>query len=98
MAKLALTPTDIAAIIREQNRDYPAGLIGREPALKGTELTIPVITKGRLTEVKDFEELIVRALPDGSLVRLKDVARIELGAPSHALGGRSNRRPNTVIL
>ena len=49
MARLSLTPTDIATIIREQNRDYPAGLIGREPAMKGTELTIPVITKGRLT-------------------------------------------------
>ena len=47
-------------------------------------MTIPVSTKGRLTDVKEFEELIVRALPDGSLVRLKDVARIELGA--HAFG------------
>src|SRR5215475_9120269 len=82
MARLSLTPTDLATIIREQNRDYPAGSIGREPASKGTEMTIPVITKGRLTDVKDFEELIVRALPDGSIVRLKDVARIELGAQS----------------
>ena len=98
MARLSLTPTDIAAIIREQNRDYPAGLIGREPAMKGTELTIPVITKGRLTDVKDFEELIVRALPDGSLVRLKDVARIELGAQSYALEGRWNSRPTTFIV
>ncbi len=98
MARLSLTPTDIAAVIREQNRDYPAGTIGREPALKGTELTIPVITKGRLTEVKDFEELIVRALPDGSNVRLKDVARIELGAQSYALEGRWNSSPTTFIL
>ncbi|MDF0642575.1 MAG: multidrug efflux RND transporter permease subunit [Nitrospira sp.] len=98
MAKLDLTPTDIAATIREQNRDYPAGTIGREPAPKGTELTIPVITKGRLTEVKEFEELIVRALPDGSLVRLKDVARIELGAQSYALEGRWNSSPTTFIV
>ena len=98
MARLGLTPTDIAAVIREQNRDYPAGLVGREPAMKGTELTIPVITKGRLTEVKDFEELIVRALPDGSLVRLKDVARIELGAQSYALEGRWNSSPTTFIV
>jgi HAE1 family hydrophobic/amphiphilic exporter-1/multidrug efflux pump len=98
MARLSLTPTDIAAIIREQNRDYPAGTIGREPALKGTELTIPVITKGRLTDIKDFEELIVRALPDGSIVRLKDVARIELGAQSYALEGRWNSNPTTFIL
>jgi len=98
MAKLGLTPTDIAAIVREQNRDYPAGTIGREPAPKGTELTIPVITKGRLSEVKEFEELIVRALPDGSLVRLKDVARIELGAQSYALEGRWNSSPTTFIV
>jgi HAE1 family hydrophobic/amphiphilic exporter-1/multidrug efflux pump len=98
MAKLGLTPNDIVGIIREQNRDYPAGTIGREPAPKGTELTIPIITKGRLTDVKDFEELIVRALPDGSAVRLKDVARIELGAQSYALEGRWNSKPTTFIL
>jgi len=82
MAQLSLTPTDIANVVREQNRDFPAGTIGREPAPKGTELTIPVITQGRLTDVKDFEEMIVRALPDGSMIRLKDVAKIELGAQS----------------
>ena len=98
MARLDLTPNDITGIIREQNRDYPAGTIGREPAPKGTELTIPIITKGRLTEVKEFEELIVRALPDGSTVRLKDVARIELGAQSYALEGRWNSKPTTFIL
>jgi multidrug efflux pump len=98
MAKLDLTPSDITAIVREQNRDYPAGTIGREPAPKGTELTIPIITKGRLTEVKDFEELIVRALPDGSTVRLKDVARVELGAQAYGLEGRWNSKPTTFIL
>ncbi len=98
MAKLELTPSDIIAIVREQNRDFPAGTIGREPAPKGTELTIPIITKGRLTEVKDFEELIVRALPDGSTVRLKDVARVELGAQAYGLEGRWNSKPTTFVL
>ncbi|MBI5854787.1 MAG: multidrug efflux RND transporter permease subunit [Nitrospirae bacterium] len=98
MARLSLIPNDVAAAIREQNRDFPAGTVGREPAPKGTELTIPVITKGRLTEVKDFEEIIIRALPDGSIVRLKDVARIELGAQSYALEGRWNSKPTTFIL
>ena len=98
MAQLSLTPTDIAAIVREQNRDFPAGTVGREPAAKGTELTIPVITRGRLTEVKDFEELIVRALPDGSMIRLKDVARVELGAQSYDLEGRWNGKPNVFLL
>ena len=76
MAQLNITPTDIADVVREQNRDFPAGTIGREPALKGTELTLPVITLGRLTEVREFEEMIVRAMKDGSMVRLKDVARV----------------------
>ena len=98
MAQLSLTPTDVAAVVREQNRDFPAGTVGREPAAKGTELTVPVITRGRLTEVKDFEELIVRALPDGSMIRLKDVARVELGAQSYDLEGRWNGKPNVFLL
>lgn len=98
MAQLNLTPTDIANVVREQNRDFPAGTIGREPALKGTQLTIPVITQGRLTEVKDFENMIVRALPSGDMVRLKDVARVELGAQSYNLEGRWNGKPNTFLL
>ncbi|MEK6576058.1 MAG: multidrug efflux RND transporter permease subunit [Nitrospirota bacterium] len=98
MAQLDLTPTDIARIVREQNRDFPAGTLGREPAPRGTELTIPVITQGRFTEVKDFEEMIVRALPDGSMIRLKDVARVELGAQSYALEGRWNGKPNVFLI
>ncbi len=98
MAQLKLTPTDIANIVREQNRDFPAGTIGREPALKGTELTFPVITQGRLTEVKEFEDLIVRALPDGSMVRLKDVARVELGAQSYTSEARKNGKPSTYLI
>lgn len=98
MAQLSLTPTDIANVVREQNRDFPAGTIGREPAPKGTELTIPVITLGRLTDVKDFEEMIVRALPNGSMVRLKDVAKVELGAQSYTLEGRWNGKPNVFLL
>src|SRR5690606_19020647 len=98
MAQLNLTPTEIAAVVREQNRDFPAGRIGREPTPQGTELTIPVITRGRMSEVKEFEEMIVRAYPDGSMVRLKDVAKIELGAQSYDLEGRWNKRPNTFIL
>lgn len=98
MAQLSLTPTDVANVVREQNRDFPAGTIGREPALKGTELTLPVITRGRLTEVREFEEMIVRAMPDGSMVRLKDVARVELGAQSYTLEGRWNGKPNVFLL
>ncbi|UJP05538.1 MAG: multidrug efflux RND transporter permease subunit [Nitrosomonas sp.] len=98
MAQLNLTPTDIVTVVREQNRDFPAGRIGREPTPNGTELTIPVITKGRMSEVQEFEDIIVRAFPDGSMIRLRDVARIELGAQSYDLEGRWNSQPNTFLL
>ncbi|SFL98746.1 hydrophobic/amphiphilic exporter-1, HAE1 family/multidrug efflux pump [Nitrosomonas nitrosa] len=98
MAQLNLTPTDIASVVREQNRDFPAGRIGREPMPNATELTIPVITRGRMSEVKDFEDMIIRAYPDGSMVRMQDVARVELGAQSYDLEGRWNGQPNTFLL
>ncbi len=98
MAQLDLTPTEIAAVVREQNRDFPAGRVGREPTPHGTELTIPVITRGRMSEVKEFEDMIVRAYPDGSMVRMRDVARVELGAQSYDLEGRWNGKPNTFLL
>lgn len=98
MAQLDLTPTEIAAVVREQNRDFPAGRVGREPTPHGTELTIPVITRGRMSEVHEFEDMIVRAYPDGSMVRMRDVARVELGAQSYDLEGRWNGKPNTFLL
>lgn len=98
MAQLNITPTEIATVVREQNRDFPAGRIGREPTPKGTELTIPVITRGRMSEVREFEDMIIRAYPDGSMVRMRDVARVELGAQSYDLQGRWNGKPNTFLL
>jgi HAE1 family hydrophobic/amphiphilic exporter-1/multidrug efflux pump len=98
MAQLDITPTEVVAVVREQNRDFPAGRIGREPTPKGTELTIPVITQGRMSEVKEFEDMIVRAYPDGSMVRLRDIARVELGAQSYDLEGRWNGQPNAFLL
>ncbi len=98
MAQLNITPSEIAAVVREQNRDFPAGRIGREPTPNGTELTIPVITHGRMSEVKEFEDMIIRAYPDGAMVRMRDVARVELGAQSYDLQGRWNGKPNTFLL
>ncbi len=98
MAQLDVTPIDIANVVREQNRDFPAGRIGREPAPQGTELTIPVITQGRMSEAQEFENMIVRAFPDGSMVRLGDVATVELGAQSYDLEGRWNGKPNVFLL
>ncbi len=98
MAQLDLIPSEIAAVVREQNRDFPAGRIGREPAPRGTELTIPVITSGRMSDVTEFENMIVRAYPDGSMVRMRDIAKVELGAQSYDLEGRWNGKPNTFLL
>ena len=98
MAQLDLTPTDITTVVREQNRDFPAGTVGREPMPIPTELTLPLITEGRMTDVREFEDMIVRALPNGSMVRLKDVARVELGAQSYVLEGRFNRKPTALLL
>ncbi|BCA55263.1 multidrug efflux RND transporter permease subunit [Nitrospira sp. KM1] len=98
MAQLSLTPSDIATVVREQNRDFPAGTIGREPMVTETELTLPLITEGRMSEVREFEDMIVRALPNGSMVRLKDVARVELGAQSYVLEGRYKRKPTALLL
>jgi HAE1 family hydrophobic/amphiphilic exporter-1/multidrug efflux pump len=98
MAQLNLIPTDIVSVVREQNRDFPAGTVGREPMPNGTELTLPLITEGRMSEVGEFEQMIVRAMPNGSIVRLKDVARIELGAQSYVLEGRYKRKPTALLL
>jgi hydrophobe/amphiphile efflux-1 (HAE1) family protein len=98
MAQLNVVPTDIANVVREQNRDFPAGRIGREPAPPGTELTIPIITQGRMSDAREFEQMIVRAYPDGSMVRLGDVATVELGAQSYDLQGRWNGKPNVFLL
>lgn len=98
MAQLNITPTEIAAVVREQNRDFPAGRVGREPTEKRTELTVPVITSGRMSDVKEFEEMIIRAYPDGSMVRMRDVASVELGAQSYDLEGRWNGITNTFLL
>ncbi len=98
MAQLDLTPTDIVNVVREQNRDFPAGTVGREPMPIDTELTLPLITDGRMSDVREFEEMIVRAMPNGSMVRLRDVARVELGAQSYVLEGRYNRKPTALLL
>ncbi|MFM8552125.1 MAG: efflux RND transporter permease subunit, partial [Nitrospiraceae bacterium] len=98
MGQLGLTPSDIATVVQEQNRDFPAGTIGREPAPQGTQLTVPVITQGRFRDVKDFEETIVRAKPDGSMIRLKDLARVAIGAQAYGLEGRLDGKPSTLIV
>ena len=96
MAQLGLTVSDVAAAVREQNATNPAGRIGREPAPRGTQLTIPVITSGRLKDASDFERIIVRGRPDGSLVHLADIGEARLGSRNYDLGGRFDGAPTAL--
>jgi multidrug efflux pump len=96
MAQLGLTVSDVAAAVQEQNATNPAGRIGREPAPPGTQLTIPVITSGRLKEAADFERIIVRGRPDGSLVHLSDIGEARLGARNYDLAGRFDGAPTAL--
>src|SRR5690348_7272002 len=96
MAQLGLTVSDVAAAVQEQSTTNPAGRIGREPAPPGTQLTIPVITSGRLKEASDFERIIVRGRPDGSLVHLSDIGEARLGSRNYDLGGRFDGNPTAL--
>ena len=98
MARLGLTVDDVVNAVREQNATNPAGRLGREPAPAGTQLTIPVTTVGRLTTPEQFDDIVVRAKPDGALVRIRDIGHAVLGAQSYDLEGRLNGTPTAVLL
>ncbi len=93
LAKLAITVPDIVTAIQSQNTVNPAGQIGGEPAPKGQEFTYSVRAQGRLTSPEEFEQIVVRATPDGGIVRVKDVARVELGAQDYTVVGHLNGQP-----
>lgn len=93
MASLGVTPSDIYRAIQEQNAQAPAGQVGQMPAPKTQQFQYGVEVRGRLSEVSEFEEIIVRAKPDGSFVRVRDVARVELGAKDYVFQSRLNGQP-----
>jgi HAE1 family hydrophobic/amphiphilic exporter-1 len=97
LARLGLTVTDIQAAVRQQNNVNPAGQVGAEPAPPGQQLTYTVRAQGRLVDPEEFANVIVRENPDGSSVRLKDLARIELGALNYQQYGTFNGKPAAVI-
>jgi len=97
LAQLKLTPGDVAASIKEQNSQYAAGRIGEEPQVNVVDINYMVTTQGRLTTVEEFERIILRAEPDGSTLRLKDVARVELGARDYAFVGKRNGKPTVPM-
>ena len=97
LAKLGVTIPEIIQAVQSQNTVNPAGTIGGEPIPKGQEFTYAVRAQGRLQTAEDFGEIVVRANSDGSMLRVKDVGRIELGAQNYALVGRLNGKPAAII-
>ncbi|MCC7183836.1 MAG: efflux RND transporter permease subunit [Rhodocyclaceae bacterium] len=97
LAKLGVTVTDITRALRAQNTVNPAGQIGGEPIPPGQEFSYTVRAPGRLASVEEFEQIVVRANPDGTLLRVKDVARIELGAQTYNQSGRLDGKASAVL-
>jgi HAE1 family hydrophobic/amphiphilic exporter-1 len=97
LAKLNITVNEVVQAIQSQNTVNPSGLVGAEPAPKGQDFTYAVRVQGRLTSPEEFGAIIIRENPGGSTVRLRDVARVELGAQVYNLMGRLNGKPAAVI-
>jgi HAE1 family hydrophobic/amphiphilic exporter-1 len=97
LAKLSVTVPQIIAAIQAQNTVNPAGQLGGEPVPSGQQFTYTVHAQGRLTSAEEFGDIVLRANPDGSNLRLHDVARIELGAQTYNLSGRYNGRPSAIV-
>src|SRR5438309_4479247 len=97
LAKLGITVTDIVNAVQAQNTVNPAGQVGGEPALANQQFTYSVLAQGRLTSPEQFENVIVREAPDGGIVRVRDVARVELGAQDYSIVSRLNGKPAIVI-
>jgi multidrug efflux pump len=97
LAKLNITIPEIMNAVKAQNTVNPSGMVGAEPAPKGQEFTYSVRSQGRLQTDEQFGEIVLRANPDGSIVRVRDVARIELGAQTYNVESRLNGKPCALI-
>jgi HAE1 family hydrophobic/amphiphilic exporter-1 len=97
LAKLGITVTDIVNAIQSQNTVNPAGQVGGEPAPKNQQFTYSVRAQGRLTSPDQFGNIIVRETPNGGTVRVRDVARVELGAQYYNLVSRLNGKPSAIV-
>jgi HAE1 family hydrophobic/amphiphilic exporter-1 len=97
LGKLDITVSEIVSALQAQNTVNPAGQVGGDPVPPGQEFTYAVRAQGRLASAEDFENVVVRARPDASLVRVRDVARVELGAQRYNRQGRLNGRPAALI-
>src|SRR5262249_26272851 len=97
LAKLGLTVPDLVRAVQQQSTVNPSGQIGALPVPRGQEMTYTVRSQGRLQTPEEFGAIAVRANPDGSVVRLKDLARVELGALNYQQIGRVNGRPGCAV-
>ena len=97
LAAMAMTVPEVASAVRQQSSVNPAGQVGGRPAPSGQELTYTVRAPGRLQTAEQFGDIILRSNPDGSVVHLRDVARVELGALNYQQIGRSNGQPGIGI-
>ncbi len=97
LASLGITIPEIVTAVQQQNAVNPSGQVGGEPIPPGQEFTYAVRSQGRLENEKQFGDIVIRANPDGSLVRVKDVGRIELGAQSYSMIGRLNGKPAALV-
>jgi len=97
LAKLGITVTDVVNAIKAQNTVNPAGQVGGEPAQKDQQFTYAVLAQGRLTTPEQFGDVIVREATNGGMVRVRDVARVELGTQDYSIVSRLNGKPSAVI-
>jgi len=97
LAKLAITVPEIVNAVQTQNTVNPAGKVGGEPIPSGQQFAYAVRAQGRLTSPEEFGQIVVRESPDGGVVRVKDVARIELGAQDYTVAGRLNGHPSAIV-
>ena len=97
LAKLNITVPEIIAAVNSQNAVNPAGKIGGRPTPPGQEFTYTVLAQGRLTTEDEFGSIVLRATPDGAVVRLRDVARIELSAADYDVVGRYGGKPSAIL-
>ena len=97
LAKLGITVPEIVSAVQAQNTVNPTGKAGGEPAPKGQEFTYSVLAQGRLVSPEEFGQIVVRETPDGGTVRVRDVARIELGSQDYTVAGRLSGRPSAIL-
>jgi HAE1 family hydrophobic/amphiphilic exporter-1/multidrug efflux pump len=97
MARLGVTAAEIAAVINEQNVVAPAGGVGLPPAPQGQQMQYSVLVKGRLSDVAEYENIVVRAAANGQVVRLRDVSRVELAAADYSINAAADGLPAALI-